>query len=71
MALRLLVYVGLLYQDLLRRKELPADGRLPPILPIMLYHGTPAWTGAVEFRDRLTPACRVWNGISHAFNICC
>jgi predicted transposase/invertase (TIGR01784 family) len=56
MALRLLVYVGMLYQDLLRRDELPTDGRLPPVLPIVLYHGTPAWTGALEFRDLLTPA---------------
>ena len=45
MALRLLVYVGLLYQDLLRRQELPADGRLPPVLPLVLYHGTPRLDG--------------------------
>ena len=55
MALRLLVYVGLLYQDLLRRNELPADGRLPPVLPVVLYNGTASWTGAVEFRELLTP----------------
>lgn len=55
MALRLLVYVGLLYQDLLRRNELPADGRLPPVLPVVLYNGTAPWTGAVEFRELLTP----------------
>jgi hypothetical protein len=51
MALRLLVNVGLLYQDLLRRNELPADGRLP----VVLYNGTPPWTGVVEFRELLTP----------------
>jgi hypothetical protein len=56
MALRLLVYVGLLYQDLLRRQELPADGRLPPVLPMVLYHGTAPWTGAVAFQDLLAPA---------------
>ena len=56
MALRLLVYVGLLYQDLLRRQELPADGRLPPVLPMVLYSGAPLWTGAVEFRELLAPA---------------
>jgi hypothetical protein len=56
MALRLLVYVGLLYQDLLRRNELPADGRLPPVLPLVLYHGTAPWTGAVAFQDLLAPA---------------
>jgi hypothetical protein len=56
MALRLLVYVGLLYQDLLRRNELPADGRLPPVLPMVLYHGAAPWTGAVVFQDLLAPA---------------
>jgi hypothetical protein len=56
MALHLLIYVGMLYQDLLRRQELPADGRLPPVLPLVLYHGAAPWTGAVEFRDLLTLA---------------
>jgi hypothetical protein len=56
MALRLLVYVGLLYRDLLRWQELPADGRLPPVLPMVLYHGTAPWTGAAAFQDLLTPA---------------
>lgn len=36
MALRIMVYVGLLYQDLLNRGEILADGRLPPVLPIVL-----------------------------------
>ena len=44
MALRLRVYVGLLYQDLPRRKEISADGRLPPVLPLVLYHGAVPWT---------------------------
>lgn len=56
MALRLLVYVGLLDQDLLRRQELSPDGRLPPVLPVVLYHGAAPWTGAVEVRELLTLA---------------
>ena len=39
MALRMLVYVGLLYQDLVRSKQLGPDGLLPPVLP---------WSGASE-----------------------
>jgi hypothetical protein len=35
MALRMMVYIGLLYQDLIKHKEVLADGRLPPILPIV------------------------------------
>ncbi|WP_217127137.1 Rpn family recombination-promoting nuclease/putative transposase, partial [Hydrogenophilus thiooxidans] len=30
MALRMLVYLGLLYQDLVRRNELTPEGKLPP-----------------------------------------
>jgi predicted transposase YdaD len=35
MALRMLVYVGLLYQDLVRAKEFTPGGLLPPVLPIV------------------------------------
>lgn len=39
MALRVMVYLGLLYQDLIRHGDTLADGRLPPVLPIVLYNG--------------------------------
>jgi hypothetical protein len=51
MALRMMVYVGLLYQDLLRRQEIPNDGRLPPVLPIVLYNGTQRWNAATQIAD--------------------
>ncbi|MDR1463056.1 MAG: Rpn family recombination-promoting nuclease/putative transposase [Azoarcus sp.] len=41
MALRMLVYVGLLAQDLSKRKEDLSEGKLPPILPLVLYNGRP------------------------------
>ena len=41
MAVRILVYSGLLYQDLLRAA--PAEA-LPPVLPVVLYHGAGRWT---------------------------
>jgi hypothetical protein len=43
MALRALVYVGLLWQHLVREKRLPPDGRLPPVLPVVVYNGDPRW----------------------------
>jgi hypothetical protein len=43
MALRALVYVGLLWQHLVREKLLPPDGRLPPVLPVVVYNGDPRW----------------------------
>lgn len=47
MALRMMVYVGLLAQNLVREGEL-AEGRLPPILPIVLYNGQPAWNAPTD-----------------------
>ncbi|WP_287639740.1 Rpn family recombination-promoting nuclease/putative transposase [Accumulibacter sp.] len=54
MALRLLVYVGLLAQDLVKQDEL-ADGRLPPILPLVLYNGLPPWPAATEVSELFAP----------------
>ncbi len=48
MALRILVYVGLLYLDSVRDNKLTPDGRLPPVLPVVLYSGEDAWTAATE-----------------------
>ncbi|MDR2259983.1 MAG: Rpn family recombination-promoting nuclease/putative transposase, partial [Azoarcus sp.] len=52
MALRMLVYIGLLAQDLIRghKKELP-EGRLPPILPIVLYNGEAEWRAPIDVAD--------------------
>jgi hypothetical protein len=36
-ALRMLVYVGLLYQELVKPKQPTRGGRLPPVLPLVLY----------------------------------
>ncbi len=51
MALRMLVYAGLLWQQLVREQRLLPDGRLPPILPVVLYNGDPRWRAPVELRD--------------------
>ncbi|MBK9346767.1 MAG: Rpn family recombination-promoting nuclease/putative transposase [Burkholderiales bacterium] len=42
MALRIMVYLGLLSQHLVNEGELQ-NGLLPPIVPIVLYNGTPQW----------------------------
>ncbi|WJJ93529.1 Rpn family recombination-promoting nuclease/putative transposase [Neopusillimonas aromaticivorans] len=39
MPVRMMVYVGLLYQDLIRRGDVLPGNRLPPVLPIVLYNG--------------------------------
>ncbi|HET8696413.1 MAG TPA: Rpn family recombination-promoting nuclease/putative transposase [Gammaproteobacteria bacterium] len=44
MAVRVQTYVGLLYQDLIRGRQLGSGGRLPPVLPIVLYNGAVRWS---------------------------
>lgn len=43
MALRQLVYVASFYQDLHRQKRLSEGGKLPPVLPVVLYNGESRW----------------------------
>jgi hypothetical protein len=50
MPLRMLDYTVLLYQHLIRHKELPASGKLPPILAAVLYNGKLPWTGPHHLR---------------------
>jgi len=51
MAVRLLAYVALLYQDLLARKELTPSGQLPLVLPIVLYNGEDRWWAPLELSE--------------------
>ena len=55
MALRMQVYVGLLYQDLVRRHELPQPGMLPPVFPLVLYGGVGAWSASKSLADLMAP----------------
>ena len=56
MAVRMLAYLGLLYQDLIRAGQLTAGGRLPPVLPVVLYNGNPAWDAAQEIGELIVEA---------------
>ena len=51
MALRLLVYAGLVYQDLLKRDKLSSDEELPPVLPLVLYNGVRPWKAPRRMRQ--------------------
>ena len=56
MALRILTYSGLLYQELVRNQAPEVAGeRLPAVLPVVLYNGTEPWTAAPEMRALITP----------------
>lgn len=49
------VYIGLLYQDLIKRQELPQPGRLPPVFPVVLYNGAKRWTACCELAELVLP----------------
>jgi hypothetical protein len=44
MAVRMLNYLSLLYLDLVKRRELTENGKLPPVLPLVLYNGDRRWS---------------------------
>ena len=54
MALRMMVYVGLLAQHLHKEGELQ-DGLIPQILPIVLYNGSPVWSAPIDVADCFAP----------------
>src|SRR5471032_2336827 len=51
MALRMQVYIGLLYQDLIKRHELPQPDRLPPVFPDVLYNGRRPWKACLNLTE--------------------
>ena len=55
MAVRMLTYVGLLYQDLIKSRQLPDGKKLPPVLPIVLYNGQQPWKAAEQVGDLMAP----------------
>ena len=54
MALRVFEYTAMLYRELLRTKA-ATIGRLPPVLPIVLYNGESRWTAARDVRELIAP----------------
>lgn len=56
MAVRIMTYVGLLYQDLIRAKQVLPGKKLPPVLPIVLYNGEARWTAATDIAHLIPKA---------------
>ena len=55
MALRMLGYMALLWQDQRTTGACPAGEPLPPILPVVLYNGDPPWTASDRLAALLHP----------------
>ncbi|MBF0310139.1 MAG: Rpn family recombination-promoting nuclease/putative transposase [Magnetococcales bacterium] len=51
MPLRILVYSGLLYQQLVDERKLTAEQGLPPVLPVVLFNGQPRWHAATRLHE--------------------
>ncbi len=46
-----MTHMGLLFQDLIKSRQLLPDQRLPPIFPVVLYNGDKRWNTATELKD--------------------
>ncbi len=55
MALRLWAYIALLYQYLLKQKQLTPSRLLPPVLPIVLYNGEQPWSAPLTLAELIQP----------------
>ncbi|MGH8559344.1 MAG: Rpn family recombination-promoting nuclease/putative transposase, partial [Methylococcales bacterium] len=56
MAVRVLSYLALLYQDLIRTGKLGKHDKLPPVLPVVLYNGEARWRAPVTLDALIHPA---------------
>ena len=54
MAVRIMVYIGLLYQYLVDTQEMTAEDKLPPVLPIVIYNGSTRWNAAQDVSELVT-----------------
>ncbi len=55
MALRMVVYCGLLYQDLIKQNLLTPDNKLPPLIPIVMYNGEEKWDAPTDIWELIEP----------------
>ena len=59
MCVRVMTYIGLLWQDLAKAGKLNPDGTLPPVLPLVLYNGEAPWTAPRMIHAALGPVPRL------------
>ncbi|MBF0125534.1 MAG: Rpn family recombination-promoting nuclease/putative transposase, partial [Magnetococcales bacterium] len=51
MVLRIIIYLCLLWLELLYEKQIPAGGPLPPVFPAVLYNGDTPWLMPIRLRE--------------------
>ena len=55
MAVRIMAYVALLYQGLIRSGQLTPSSTLPPVVPVVLYNGRGRWTASQNIETLVEP----------------
>jgi len=55
MAVRLLTYVGLLLEEIIRKEKLTPGDRLPAVLPVVLYNGARPWGAPLRLESLFVP----------------
>jgi putative YhgA-like transposase len=55
MAVRLLTYVGLLLEEIIRKENLKTGERLPAVLPLVLYSGRGRWRAPLRLETHFAP----------------
>ena len=56
MVVRMLTYIGLLYQDLIKSGKIKEGDYLPPVLPLVLYNGRTPWKAPLDLEKLVAPA---------------
>jgi predicted transposase/invertase (TIGR01784 family) len=63
MPVRLMTYTGMFYEDLIAEGRLPPSGRLPLVIPIVIYNGLGSWGTPLDLADlieRLDPSAEAY-----------
>jgi predicted transposase YdaD len=55
MAVRVMTYIGLLYQDLIKSGQIKGGDMLPPVFPLVLYNGREKWTACTDVAELIAP----------------
>lgn len=55
MGVRLMGYLALLYQDLIKQRAFTRSGKLPPVFLLVLYNGKRRWLSALDVADLIEP----------------
>ncbi|HEV8577505.1 MAG TPA: Rpn family recombination-promoting nuclease/putative transposase [Thermoanaerobaculia bacterium] len=55
MAVRLLTYIGLLLEEIIRKEKLKPGDRLPAVFPLVLYNGKGRWRAPLRLESLFVP----------------